>query len=429
MGVKQLQTLLSELDALLATCTRCGRCQSVCPVFSTTRMEGDVTRGKIALLEGLAHQMLTDAGGVKARLDTCLLCGTCEASCPSGVKVMDIFLKARTILTAYEGFSPLKRAVFRGSLSRPRLFSALLGIGVRLQSPFLKTASTFHGTSCSAVARPFLGGRHLVPLADRFLSSRFSNLNKKGKRGAPRVAVFPGCVVDKVYPKIGTDLLKILTHYQTGIILPGHPACCGIPALAAGDRKTFDQLVRYNLERFPADTFDVLVTPCATCTATLKNLWVSLADGFSADAQKQIRALSEKVMDISQFLVDYLNVGAPQNTAVNPLKVTWHDPCHLKKSLGVAVQPRKLIQAIPTLSLVEMAVPDTCCGSGGSFTLQQYDISKQIGLQKADQIVSTGAAVVSTGCPACMMQITDMLSQKGAKIAVKHVVELYADSL
>jgi glycolate oxidase iron-sulfur subunit len=134
---------------------------------------------------------------------------------------------------------------------------------------------------------------------------------------------------------------------------------------------------------------------------------------------------------VNQFLVDKLGLTppAPPVQAGKTTTVTVHDPCHLKKSLGVAAQPRAVIRMNPAYSLVEMAGSDNCCGSGGSFTLQHYELSKKVGGKKRDAIIATGADIVAAGCPACMMQISDMLSQEGAKVAVRHPIELYAESL
>jgi glycolate oxidase iron-sulfur subunit len=111
------------------------------------------------------------------------------------------------------------------------------------------------------------------------------------------------------------------------------------------------------------------------------------------------------------------------------LPLTYHDPCHLKKSLGVAAQPRTLLKANPAYILREMPESDWCCGCGGSFNLQHYETSAAIGQRKRDNIAASQARVVATGCPACMLQITDMLSQAGMRVKVKHTVEIYAESL
>ena len=134
-------------------------------------------------------------------------------------------------------------------------------------------------------------------------------------------------------------------------------------------------------------------------------------------------------MDISAFLVDRVGVKTPVAAAPSAKPVTYHDPCHLKNTLGVAAQPRALLRADVNSRLVEMAEADRCCGCGGSFSLQYYDVAAAIGRRKRDHIVNSGCQVVATGCPACMLQITDMLSQAGDAIRVRHVVEVYADTL
>ena len=126
--------------------------------------------------------------------------------------------------------------------------------------------------------------------------------------------------------------------------------------------------------------------------------------------------------------MDVLDVH-PEEPAKGGLKVTYHESCHLKKSLGVSKQPRELINMNKNCELVEMVEPDRCCGCGGSFTLTHYDISQQIGQKKRDSIVATGADVVATGCPACMMQLSDMLARNGDRVRVRHTIELYADTL
>ena len=135
-------------------------------------------------------------------------------------------------------------------------------------------------------------------------------------------------------------------------------------------------------------------------------------------------------MDISQFLVDKVGLTAETHPRVaDQIPLTYHDPCHLKKSLGVAAQPRALLRANPHYDLQEMAEADWCCGMGGSFNLQHYEISASIGRRKRDNILKSGCQVVATGCPACMLQITDMLSQAKARVQVKHAIEIYAEGL
>jgi glycolate oxidase iron-sulfur subunit len=227
---------------------------------------------------------------------------------------------------------------------------------------------------------------------------------------------------------VGHAVLKVLAHHGVGVYLPDAQACCGIPAAASGDQDSYDKLVRYNVDLFSKENFDYLVTPCGTCTATIKDIWPKLSDAYPAELKARISSITERTMDINAFLVDVIGVQAVENGKATHT-VTFHDSCHLKKSLGVSAQPRTLIKANPDYQVVEMKEADRCCGNGGSFNLYHYEISKQIGRRKRDNIVASGAEMVSTGCPACMMQISDMLSQAGDNKPVRHPVEIYAETL
>jgi len=425
--LNQMLRLLGELDDQIVGCMRCGMCQSVCPVFQETGREADVARGKIALLEFLSHEMIQDAKAVKDRLDKCLLCGSCAAACPSGVKALDIFIKARAIITAYIGLSPVKKAIFRGMLSNPKLFNNLLALGSKFQGFFTSPVNDIIGSSCSKLLSPLLGDRHLLSLADKPLRSVGEQNTAPGKSGL-KVAFFYGCVVDKMFTSVGHAVLKVLKHHGVGVYMPISQACCGVPSLASGDLKSFEDLVRMNLKLFGAGDFDYIVTPCGTCTSAFHHVWPLMASGMSQAERDQIAMLAGKAMDINAFIVDKLGVSMvePNDGAK---KVTVHDPCHLKKSLGVSGQVRTMLRANPRLQVVEMEGADVCCGCGGSFNLQHYALSTKIGKKKRDNIVASGADVVATGCPACMMQIADMMSQAGDRIAVKHPVELYAQTL
>lgn len=427
--LRELVRLLKQIDDQLVTCMRCGTCQAFCPIYKETGLEAHVARGKIALLERLADETLRDPAGVKERLDLCLLCGSCEANCPSGVKVMDIFFKARAFLTGYFGLPPVKRAIFRGLLANPRLFDSVLSLGAKFQGIFTKPVNDMLGSSCARVFSDLIGDRHFAPLAKHpFHASVPARDTLRGASGR-KIAFYYGCVVDKMFPHIAEAILAVCDHHGISVYMPHNQACCGIPALSSGDRATFEKLVAMNVALFADHDFDVLVTPCATCTSTIKKVWPTLTGDLPEATRTAVASLADKTMDISAYLVNQVGIAAAPATEPGAVAVTYHDPCHLKKSLGVSVEPRTLIQANPRYRLVEMEGADSCCGSGGSFTLQHYDLSKRIGRRKRDNIVATGATVVATSCPACMLQIGDMLSQAGDRLVLRHPVEIYAETL
>lgn len=430
-GLHELSLLLGELEEQLITCMRCGMCQAVCPLYAETGRETDVARGKIVLLEHLSRELLKEPEAVKQRLENCLLCGSCAAACPGGVKVLDLFLKARGIINGYLGLPPAKKALFRQIMTRPALFNRLISIASRFQGLLIRPAGEILGASCARFESALLQDRHFMPLAR---SPWHVKMPAMGERAGPeetKVAFYPGCLVDKVFPDVAQSAFKVLRHHGVKIYMPANQACCGIPALSSGDRKAFMQLVRYNLDLFADKDFNYLLTPCATCTATIKEIWPMMGQYFPHKEQEKITALASKTMDITRFIADeYLfQKEAGNSGTTGRVKITYHDPCHLKKSLNVYLQPRALICANPEYTLVEMDEADRCCGMGGSFGLQHYDLSKKVGKRKRQNILQSGAEVVSTACPACMLQLIDLFSQSHEGIQVKHAVQIYAQGL
>ena len=427
--MRELVRMLNELDEDMVQCVRCGMCQAACPLYAETGRETDVARGKLALVENLSREILNDPRAVKERLDKCLLCGSCAAACPSGVKVLEVFLKARAIITGYLGLSPLKKAVFRGVLAHPERFDRLMRWMARIQGPFSRKINETLGSSCARFMSPIVGDRHYMAIAKSAWHTRTRRDFSAPAGEGTKIAFYPGCLVDKVLPRVADAAMRVFDYHGVDVFVADQLPCCGIPALAAGDLQTFEHLVQQNLEIFDNKTFDYLVTPCATCTSTIVEIWPLMTDGLPRPIREKIAALAEKTRDINAFLVDALNV-APAAAPETPAQtVTYHDPCHLRKSLGIIDPPRTLIRAGGSAKFVEMKAPERCCGMGGSFNLQHYGISRKIGEKKLRSILDTGADTVATGCPACMLQITDLLSHAGGSVAVRHPVEIYAETL
>ena len=427
-NIHELAQRLMRLDDRLADCMRCGMCQAVCPMFGATGFEADVARGKLALVGNLAHEVIKDPQAVADKLGRCLLCGSCQASCPPGVKIIEVFMEAREIVHEYLGLHPVKKMVFRTLLAKPGLFNFAMRVGAPVQRLVFQKTGTAQQTVCSPMLNFMLGNRHIRPLAKQSLTDKYGAINETPAAGGLKVAFFPGCVGDKMYVEMAEACLKVLKHHKVAVYMPAGLACCGIPALSSGDAKGMCAEMRVNLPLLSAEKVDYVITPCASCTSTIKELWPRYADRLDGHALAQAQNLAAKAMDINEFLVKVLKVEAA-TPADNATKVTYHDSCHLKKSLGVSAEPRAVIKANPAYDLVEMKEADRCCGCGGSFNLFHYDLSSQIGQRKRDNVVASGAKVVAAGCPACMMQLEDALSRNNDPVVVKHTVELYAETL
>lgn len=428
--IQEIIRLMKDLEDQLVSCMRCGMCQAVCPLYAQTGREADVARGKLALLDGLLKEMLDNPAEVSERLNKCLLCGSCAANCPSGVHVLEIFLKARAILTGALGLSPAKRLVLKRLLARPRLLDRTAEWAARFQGIFTRPVNETVGTSCARFASPLLSGRHFRTLAADPFHRDTPAMDTEPSGSGGKVAFFVGCLIDKIFPDVAKAVVEVLQYHDAGILIPEGQGCCGIPALSAGETETFKQLLAHNLKLLENRSFDTLVTACATCTATIKELWPVMAADTAPHLQAAAAQISEKTMDIHQYLVRRAGLKRLPEGSREPVHtVTYHDPCHLKKSLKVVDEPRQVLRAAGNGRLVEMPNGDACCGMGGSFNLLYYDISAGIGRLKRDSIVATGCSVVATGCPACMMQISDVLSRNGDHIAVRHPVQIYAEAM
>ena len=426
-----LQNLVAELKSLddkLAKCMRCGTCQSVCPVFAETLKESDVTRGKLALLSNLANQLIDDPKAVREKLDRCLLCGSCQSACPSGVSILDIFMRAREIAGTYMGLSPIKKAIFRIMLCNPKLFSFLMIVGRPFMPIFMRDQKNAPHTACAPLMKPIMGDRCVPVMPKKTIRELYGDLDIPTGKSGIKVVFFPGCMGDKVYTNVTEACLKIFKHFGVGVRIPNNLACCGIPALASGDVKSFRTMMAHDVEILKDIEFDYIVTACSSCTETIGEFWKKYAvdTKYEADAKK----IGAKAIDINKFLVEVLKVDlTPSQTSEAKTKITYHDSCHLLKSLGIAKQPRDLIKANGKMEFVEMKEADRCCGCGGSFTLTHYDLSRKIGQRKRNNIADSKADIVACGCPACMMQISNMLALNKDDVKVKHVVEIFADTL
>ena len=439
----ELVRRMKKLEQQVARCSRCGICQSVCPLYNVTQNESDVARGKLMLIDGLMRSFFDDPEGVWQRLDRCLLCGSCAANCPRHVNGVEIFLNARVVIAGYRRMPLVKKIIFRNILLNPDFFDRVMSFTAKWQGLFFRKTNFKLNASCAAMVSLPFSDRKMLPLApvpfhkisqgllSELKASPEPALEKSNKTNGINVAFFVGCLLDKVFPKVAADILRILHFHGVQVILPPSQGCCGIPALASGDDRTFNRLVTDNLNHFNPSDYDYLVTGCATCTATIKTIWPALFTDTSDNQKTAVHRVAEKTYDINQFLVNVLKIQLPLMATENESKpvVTWHDPCHLKKTLGVYAEPRQLICANDAYSFVEMPAADACCGMGGSFNLAHYTLSADIGKKKVVSIEKTGAAVVATGCPACMIQLADMLAATGKKIRVAHSAELYSEKI
>ncbi|NLL18761.1 MAG: (Fe-S)-binding protein, partial [Clostridia bacterium] len=240
-----------------------------------------------------------------------------------------------------------------------------------------------------------------------------------------KIGYFLGCATNLYGAATASALVKVLNRHGCEVIIPQDLKCCGLPQYANSHMEQAKEMARYNIKAMTALPVDYIVTDCASCSSTLKG---SLYRNWEDPEMQQLAAqFLAKVYDINAFLSHKLELIEPQGK-LEPIKVTYHDPCHLARSQKIKEEPRRILSAIPGVELVEMAVQDQCCGGAGTFSFFNYDLSMKILDRKMTLVKNTGARIIATSCPACAMQLTYGLERAGISGRVVHPVELLEQS-
>ncbi len=400
-------------------CIRCGACQNVCPVFKELQAEATVARGRVMLIRAVIHKDLDLSEGFIDKMSLCLMCKACVANCPSGVKVDKLVEAARKEIVEKKGLSSLKKIIFRFILKNRWVFDTGMRMGRLFQRLVFRKGPNGQGM----LPRMALGidkRRLLTPLAPKPFKSMYPEVVKVPE-AKMRVAFFSGCMINYVYTDTGKAVINVLKRNGVEVVIPALQNCCGAPIRINGDYETAKAMAKANIDVFLKEEVDAVVVACGTCGLTLKEEYSELLaeDPFYVEKAKKLGAM---VMDFTELVVSVEDFK--DKIGYLPLKVTYHDPCHLVRGLKVKDQPRQIIKSIPGVVFQELNKPDTCCGSGGSFSLYHYDLSSKINDNKVIDIDQTGAEILVTGCSACRMHILDGLNRRKLSVKVIHTAQL-----
>lgn len=420
-----LENLTKFQDKVLQ-CMKCGFCMYFCPIYREIRTESIVARGRNVLAMELLEGAQFDWKHLEERFSKCLACNRCAQFCPAKVEVATITVAARGDIVANKGLPFIERMVFAHVLKKRRLFGTALKIASRLQRLLPRTEGQIRHLPLflSALGK----GRQIPEIAPRFLRDELPHVISPppGVKKRMRVAFFAGCATDFIFPEVGRRTIAFLTRQGVEVLFPKGQGCCGMPVIGSGAFALARAIADENVAVFSQlKGVDYIVTSCATCGSALKEGYGKfLAD--TKDREERYKKFGARVKDVNEFIVDILKpspeafkTSLPQGT-----KVTYHDPCHLVRYQRISRQPREIIQSTAGLELVEMREADRCCGMGGSFNVRYYGLSKRIAEHKMKDIAETGAAIVVTACPGCMIQLIDNTVQKKMPQQVMHVMEL-----
>ncbi len=406
-------------------CVRCGKCRSVCPVFDEIRNETAAPRGHVFMVQMLRDGKVDPSSEVYKRLTNCLMCETCSANCPSGIDVHELNAAARSYIYDKDPHFA-KELIFDTLWTHPALLkNSMKFVGVAQKTGLQKLARAIGMMK----ALPGDLGKAEQILSDVPLRSANASLKEinpcKGKKKY-RVGYFLGCGTDMFHPNVALATVDVLTRNGCEVVIPKAMKCCGLPHIANGKMETAQKLMAHNVKLFNNYDFDYIVTDCASCSSALakKNIEF-LFSGLKIE--DEALAFSAKVRDLTDFLVNVLDIQLPEEKDQERIKVTYHDPCHLANAQGIKKQPRELLERIPGVDLVEMKDANRCCGGSGTYGMTHYDLSMKILDKKMDNAMATGADVLATCCPSCMMQLKYGVRRHNWTASVHHPVELLSE--
>jgi glycolate oxidase iron-sulfur subunit len=411
MSYHQPYDILMKYEDIIHRCYRCGLCRTVCPSFEEIGIESASPRGRIQLARALLTGDIQIDNAVQKRMLDCLNCMRCGEICPSGVRADWIVLALRAELAKRGKLNIIKKLVFNTIIRSPRLMSYIGRIASWGQKWF------YHSNNLAEMLVPRcigMGDKTFPRFTSRQAVKKWQSVvtPTSGKR-VMRVGYFIGCATNLLFPEVGDATVRVLTHNHVEVVIPRGQVCCGIPVYTSGDFKTARYLATTNLRIFNKLDVDCIVTDCSSCSAALKHECHELlgVDQFHAP-----------VYDLCDFLANVIEIS--RDFGEVPIKVTYHDPCHLKRGQGISKEPRDLMRMVPGVEIIEMEGADRCCGGAGTFSYTHHELSRSVGVHKAESIRSTYAEMVATPCPSCKMQIDDLICHHGLSAATIHPVQV-----
>jgi glycolate oxidase iron-sulfur subunit len=407
----------------------CGLCLPTCPTYDTTKNERNSPRGRISLMRAIADGRLEATRAFADEMYFCLGCLACMTACPAGVNYAELFEHARAEAEASGVLNSSKRNFIRAftlrwlfmDLNRLQFVGRVLRLYQQLGlQTFLRRSGILkllpkrlrELEAMTPDVQPEFSAELIAPVTPPF-----------GARGF-RVAMLTGCAQDLIFSDINRDTVEVLSRNGCEVITPGEQLCCGSLHAHNGEWTLAQELARKQIDQFPPNEFDAIITNAGGCGLHLKHFHTLLAD----DPVYRDRAelWDRKVKDIHEWLAE---IGIQKLAGDAPAQtVTYHESCHLCHGQKITSQPRQLLRLIPGLKLVELPESSWCCGSAGIYNIVQPEMANELLNRKLKHIKSTGAEVVATGNPGCLLQIINGARKQQIPLRVVHPVTLLAEA-
>jgi glycolate oxidase iron-sulfur subunit len=405
--IEKLGPLGEPMAKAVSACVHCGFCLAACPTYRELGQEMDTPRGRIVLMKEVLEGTLSFEAA-QPHVDRCLGCLACEPACPSGVPYRDLISPFRALAQSKfkRGIAErLRRFVTAQTIPYPTRFRLAMRLGSLAKSVLPKRWQSM---------------LELVPETLPAAQSWNEVYPAKGEK-LGRVALLIGCAQQVLDPDINTATIEVLTYNGIEVVIPRLQGCCGGLAWHTGDLEAARVFARQNLDAFPADV-DAILTNAAGCGSAMHEYHLVLRG--TAD-EPRAELFRHRVIDVSVFL---MKLGLREPLRETKLKVAYHDACHLANAQNIRRQPRDLLRAIPGLKLLELTDAHLCCGSAGSYNMDQPEIASSLGMQKALAVIATGAELVASGNIGCLTQLQVHLKKLGSRIQVKHTMQVLRDA-
>ena len=410
----------SEIIQELERCSRCGGCMAVCPVYRETGEEGMVARGKLSLIEAHEQEQLFSSRKFQQLIETCLLCNGCAHHCANGVRTDHIIQWQRSRFRK-EGRTSWTARLASNVLEAGGPWSRLMGqAGSLAQALLCKKIPTDSGLQLR-FSLPLLSQRSYIPkLSD---SPFLTKVGGQKLGSGTKVGLFVGCVGNYLAPQVSEVFVELLLRTGFQVIIPSDQRCCGMAAWASGDTATAADLADHNGRVFLDSGCEWIISGCGTCSTQLRIRLPELLEESAGDAA---RFFSQSAVDLMAFLTRELWPDQIRRELKSPgsLKLSYHDPCHLRYHQAILEEPRRLLSLSPEIELVELPGAHQCCGHGGLFNVNNYHLSTQIGSRKMEQVEKTGADVLATSCMGCLLQLQEGNWRRGLGLTVCHLAEV-----
>ncbi|BCG46543.1 Predicted glycolate dehydrogenase, 2-subunit type, iron-sulfur subunit GlcF [Citrifermentans bremense] len=406
----------------LINCMRCGMCLPHCPTYKETFLETASPRGRVALVRKLQEGELVESEKFLEYVSLCLDCQACASACPCGVNAGELVAEFRCESKKEKGLSLMEDLVLRKLVPHPdRLEAATAPLRLYQKTGLQQVVRSLGLLKLFPEALGRMEG--LLPkLPDAPLRQTISEVTPAVGEEKGTAGFFLGCVMSLIFSEASLATVQLLSTLGYRVVTPKAQKCCGAPNMLGHDLDGLKEAAAFNTDLFDSFDLDFVVTDCGGCGAELKKY------GQHLDGERKAEEFSASVRDISEVLFAESEALARKLKPL-PLRVTYHDPCHIAHCQGIRSQPRALIKLIPGIDFRELPEADACCGSAGTYNIEKPEMSDRVLSRKVQNVLKTGAEYLVTSNPGCLLQLKKALAEAEPKVRVIHLTELLQMSL